>query len=100
MGVCTLREGFERVFDAQFRGTYPKVSGWFESCCALPQFEAVIGDVRLCQQVQKPKLVAAALVIEDAKTKSEPVAKPQNNKAKTDVKPKAEAAVKGKASAP
>jgi len=52
--VCALKEGFVRVFDPAFRKPYPTVTAWFEGCCALPQFKAVFGGVKLCAQAEKP----------------------------------------------
>lgn len=85
--VCALREGFERVFDAAFRKLCPKVCSWFESCCAMPQFKAVLGDVKLCALAEKPKPVQKPK--QEAKAKQEPKQQP---KAKaTKAKPKAQA---------
>eukprot|EP00927_Polykrikos_kofoidii_P060307 TRINITY_DN5531_c0_g1_i1.p1 TRINITY_DN5531_c0_g1~~TRINITY_DN5531_c0_g1_i1.p1 ORF type:complete len:424 (-),score=90.98 TRINITY_DN5531_c0_g1_i1:204-1412(-) len=52
--VCALREGFVRVFDPEFRKPFPKVCAWFHACCAMPQFEVVLGCVELCKEVAKP----------------------------------------------
>lgn len=51
--VCILREGFARVIDAAFRKPFPKVTAWFQQCCALSQFKAVLGEVSLCQTAAK-----------------------------------------------
>jgi elongation factor 1-gamma len=51
--VCALREGFQRIFDPAFRKPYPKVCAWFESCCDMPEFKSVMGDVKLCTQADK-----------------------------------------------
>lgn len=58
--VCTLREGFERVFDEAIRRPYPNVCCWFERCCALPQFAAVLGKVQLCKEAPATKNEAIA----------------------------------------
>jgi len=58
--VCALREGFVQVFDAAFRKPFPKTTAWFEKCCGMPQFKAVLGDVKLCTTAGKPKPVIAA----------------------------------------
>lgn len=71
--VCALREGFQRVFDPAFRKPYPKVCAWFECCCGMPQFKAVIGEVKLCSQPEKAKAVAPAQ--KPAKAEAKPAAK-------------------------
>jgi len=53
--VCSLKEGFCRVFDPAYRKPFPKVSAWFEKCCALPQFKSVLGDVALCAKAEAAK---------------------------------------------
>merc|ERR550537_1485988 len=58
--VCVLKEAFTRVFDAAFRKPYPKVTAWFENCCQLPQFAAVLGKVTMCSKAQEPQAVKSA----------------------------------------
>jgi len=58
--VCALRDGLTRVLDAAFRKPYPKTVAWFEKCCKIPQFQDVIGDVKLCTTPEKPKPVPVA----------------------------------------
>jgi len=57
--ICTLREAFTRVFDQDFRKPFPKMCSWFETCCTTPQFQTVLGTVKLCTQQEKPKPVMA-----------------------------------------
>eukprot|EP00927_Polykrikos_kofoidii_P057780 TRINITY_DN5196_c0_g2_i1.p1 TRINITY_DN5196_c0_g2~~TRINITY_DN5196_c0_g2_i1.p1 ORF type:complete len:644 (+),score=166.56 TRINITY_DN5196_c0_g2_i1:87-2018(+) len=58
--VCALREGFELVFDPTFRKPFPKVSAWFEACCAMPQFNSVLGEVKLCKEAATPTALVFA----------------------------------------
>jgi len=97
--VCALREGFTRVFDPAFRKPYPKVCAWFEGCCAMPQFKAVLGEVQMCTEAQKPKPVPkaqqTAMPKAQPKAKAEPKAQPKAEpkggaKAKPKAEPKAE----------
>jgi elongation factor 1-gamma len=55
--VCSLWEGFSRVFDPAFRKPFPKTCAWFETCCALPQFRSVLGELRLCTAAAKAEPV-------------------------------------------
>jgi len=55
--VCSLWEGFTRVFDPVFRKPFPKTCAWFETCCALPQFRCVLGELTLCTAVAKAQPV-------------------------------------------
>jgi elongation factor 1-gamma len=58
--VCVLKEAFARLFDPAFRKPYAKVVAWFELCCKMPQFSAVLGSVSLCKQAEKPQPVKPA----------------------------------------
>mmetsp|Transcript_30311 Transcript_30311/g.70721 ORF Transcript_30311/g.70721 Transcript_30311/m.70721 type:complete len:396 (-) Transcript_30311:21-1208(-) len=93
--VCGLLEGFRRVFDPAFRKGFPKVCAWFAKCCAVPQFKAVLGDVVLCTQAEKPKAVAAP-----AKSAPAPKAESKKAEAKPAAKPAAAAPAPKAASAP
>lgn len=53
--VCTLREGFQHVLTPDIRKPYPKVCAWFERCCALPQFKAVLGETKMCSKASAPR---------------------------------------------
>jgi len=90
--VCALREGFARVFDPAYRKPFPKVSAWFERCCAMPQFQSVIGAVKLCTAAEKPKPVIAAFA-PPARGES----KPKQEQGKKDAAPKAKAKAEPKA---
>eukprot|EP00411_Alexandrium_monilatum_P014053 CAMPEP_0175269774 /NCGR_PEP_ID=MMETSP0093-20121207/45034_1 /TAXON_ID=311494 /ORGANISM="Alexandrium monilatum, Strain CCMP3105" /LENGTH=482 /DNA_ID=CAMNT_0016564445 /DNA_START=60 /DNA_END=1508 /DNA_ORIENTATION=+ len=95
--VCALREGFARVFEASFRKPFPKVCAWFEGCCAMPQFKAVLGEVKLCTKAEGPKPVPKdEKKAKEAKPKAEPKAEPKA-KAKAEAKPAAKAEPKAKA---
>jgi len=73
--VFTLREGFTRVLDPSFRKPFPKVCAWFETCCRLPQFKAILGDVELCTQAAKPQPVLPAFQPVAREVKAKPAAK-------------------------
>jgi len=46
--VSALVYPFKFVCDAAYRGAFPHVNRWFETCVNQPQFAAVIGTVVLC----------------------------------------------------
>jgi len=79
--VCVLKDSFARVLDPAFRKPYAKVLAWFEKCCAMPQFSAVLGAASLCKQAEKPIPVKAAFV---------PAARPAAKDAKKEEPKKAE----------
>merc|ERR1719277_2304708 len=58
--VCSLKEAFVRIFDPAFRKPYAKVCAWFQLCCSMQQFSAVLGDVSLCKEAEKAKPVKGA----------------------------------------
>lgn len=64
--VCSLWEGFTRVFDPSFRKPFTKTCAWFEGCCGLPQFRAILGDLKLCSTAAKPQAVKKAIVTKTA----------------------------------
>eukprot|EP00927_Polykrikos_kofoidii_P026195 TRINITY_DN23366_c0_g1_i1.p1 TRINITY_DN23366_c0_g1~~TRINITY_DN23366_c0_g1_i1.p1 ORF type:complete len:562 (-),score=128.32 TRINITY_DN23366_c0_g1_i1:84-1703(-) len=65
--ICSLREGFARVFDPSFRKPFPKVCAWFEACCGMPQFKVVLGDVQLCSQAATPVVSMASTSVRESK---------------------------------
>jgi len=81
--VCALSEAFVRIFEPSFRKPFPKVCSWFEKCRSMSQFQAVLGEVKLCTQAEGPK----------------PVQKPAAKPAKAEAKPKADAKPKAEAKA-
>jgi len=99
VAVCTLREGFVRVFDQAFRKPFPKVCSWFGSCCKLPQFEAVLGSVTLCAKAETPKPVLAKFAPPARKQEAAPKAQPTKEEPKKN-KASAKAATPAKADAP
>jgi elongation factor 1-gamma len=58
--VVSLVDLYKMVFDPAWRGNYPHVNRWFETCVNLPQFARVVGKVDLCQNEQKAKAGAPA----------------------------------------
>jgi elongation factor 1-gamma len=92
--ACALKEGFVKLFDPAFRKPYAKVCAWFEGCCKMPQFSAVIGAMTLCTEAAKPKAVAKPAATPKAEAKKEDKkAEPKKEAAK----PKAEAKAKAPA---
>lgn len=100
--VCALRQAFTLVFDPAFRKPFPAVCAWFERCCGMPQFRAVLGDMQLCTQAEKPKPVKNPVASKKAEAKrktdtkdkaqAKPAAKPANPTAVSD---EAEEQIKG-----
>jgi hypothetical protein len=43
-----------QVFDAEYRKQYPSVTRFFVTCVNQPQFKAVMGEVKLCEQAPPP----------------------------------------------
>lgn len=96
--VCALREGFQRVFDAAFRKPFPKVTAWFEACCAMPQFKAVFPAVSLCTKAATPVAVKKEFLPparnEGQKAASQEAASAKKSEAKPAAKPSAKPAAK------
>uniref|UniRef100_A0A674GKB3 GST C-terminal domain-containing protein n=1 Tax=Taeniopygia guttata TaxID=59729 RepID=A0A674GKB3_TAEGU len=46
--TCALLGPFTQLLDPPARAPFPGVSRWFLTCAHLPQFRAVLGEVRLC----------------------------------------------------
>lgn len=68
--VCCLREGF--VAASGFWTAFPKVCRWFERCCSMWQFRAVLGPMpcRAPQVDSKPPVPAGPAPTELASTES------------------------------
>jgi len=97
--VCVLKEAFVRLFEPAFRKPFAKVCAWFESCCAMKQFDAVLGKVALCKQAEKPQAVKAAFAPPARGAAAAPAPKkeakkeePKKAEAKKAAEPKAKAA--------
>jgi len=96
--VCTIREAMTLVIEPSVRKPFPKFCAWFESCCNMPQFEAVFGKVVLCKTAEKPQPVRKEFLPparKEDKKGAEPKAAAQPKKAAKDEKapaPKAAAA--------
>jgi elongation factor 1-gamma len=60
--ACALAmlDASKEVFDAKFRGGYPNVFRWFNTCVNQPQFVAVIGQTTLCVEAKSAKPAKAA----------------------------------------
>jgi len=43
---------YQKVFDAEFRKPYGNVTRWFMTVVHQPEFQAVVGDVRLCEKAE------------------------------------------------
>jgi elongation factor 1-gamma len=95
--ACALKEGFVRLFDPAFRKPYAKVCAWFEGCCKMPQFSAVIGAVTLCKEAEKPKAVATPAAPKAEAKKEDKKADKKAEAKKEAAKPKAEAKAKAPA---
>merc|ERR1719277_565218 len=95
--VCSLREAFQKVFDPAFRKPFPKVIAWFEGCCGMPQFKAVLGAVQLCKEAAKPIPVKPEFQQAAAAPKNEAAPKKEAapSKAKDEKKPSAAAPAGG-----
>ncbi|XP_044838471.1 valine--tRNA ligase-like [Mauremys mutica] len=49
--ACALLLPYKYVLDPPSRAPYPNVTRWFLTCINQPQFQAVLGPVKLCEQV-------------------------------------------------
>jgi len=56
--VCCLKEGFVHVFEG-FRKLFPKLCDWFERCCNVQLFQAVLGPVTCCESLKAPSFEVA-----------------------------------------
>ncbi|CAJ1414765.1 unnamed protein product [Effrenium voratum] len=83
--VCALKEGFKRVFDSNFRKPFPKTCQWFEKCCKMQPFKAVLGEVALCTAPEKPRAVLPAFAPPAREKGDKKAEKPAEKKA--DAKP-------------
>ncbi|XP_066470749.1 valine--tRNA ligase [Tiliqua scincoides] len=57
--ACSLLLPYKYVLDQALRTSYTNVTRWFETCINQPEFQAVLGPVKLCDQapgVGGPKL--------------------------------------------
>ncbi len=76
--VSSLVYPFKFVCDAKYRGKFPKVCSWFESCVSQKAFSDIVGKVTLCADELE---VGAAQVA---------IPKPKQEKKPKDQKPKQE----------
>merc|ERR1712137_378085 len=49
---CMVTEGFQCVFDEEYRKTYMNLSRWFNLCIAQPEFHSVLGKVAISHPAQ------------------------------------------------
>lgn len=96
--VSALLYPFKFVADASFRAPFVNVQRWFETCVHQPQFEAVIGQVVLCETeltaggaAALPNPAAGAAPAGGKKEKKEKADKPKKEKAEKPKKEKAAA---------
>uniref|UniRef100_A0A674ILB0 GST C-terminal domain-containing protein n=1 Tax=Terrapene triunguis TaxID=2587831 RepID=A0A674ILB0_9SAUR len=50
--ACALLLPYKYVLDPPSRAPYPNVTRWFLTCVNQPQFQAVLGPVKLCEQAR------------------------------------------------
>uniref|UniRef100_A0A8C4WL62 Valine--tRNA ligase n=1 Tax=Gopherus evgoodei TaxID=1825980 RepID=A0A8C4WL62_9SAUR len=50
--ACALLLPYKYVLDPPSRAVYPNVTRWFLTCVNQPQFQAVLGPVKLCEQAR------------------------------------------------
>merc|ERR1719221_1646703 len=74
--VCSLVDAMKLVLDPRIRSQYGNVLRWFDLCIRQPEFQAILGNVQLCE-VTKTARDAPAL----AKVAT-PAPKAQNDKKK------------------
>jgi elongation factor 1-gamma len=85
--VSALVYPFKLVADAAFRGPFPNVMRWFDTCVHQPAFENVIGSVVLATKEATPEGGAAAAAGAGAGKKEKAAQAPKEKKEKA---PKAE----------
>merc|ERR1719240_1012314 len=51
---CMLAEGFQYVFDDDFRKPHVNLIRWFNLCIAQPEFQRVLGKVVMCSAPAQP----------------------------------------------
>ncbi|XP_020823908.1 elongation factor 1-gamma [Phascolarctos cinereus] len=49
--VCTLLWLYKQVLEPSFRQAFPNTNRWFLTCIHQPQFQAVLGEVKLCEKM-------------------------------------------------
>lgn len=85
--VSALVYPFKFVADAKYRGAFPNVMRWFDTCVHQPQFEAVIGNVVLAAKEMTASGVPAPAKKEEKK-KAPKEEKKKEEKPKAAPKPK------------
>jgi len=77
--VCALKEGMVRIFDDAFKKPFPKTCLWFQKCCAMPHFKAVLGEVPLCKTAEKAQKFAPPARKDEKKDEKKAGASPKAN---------------------
>uniref|UniRef100_UPI00403863B6 elongation factor 1-gamma-like n=1 Tax=Callospermophilus lateralis TaxID=76772 RepID=UPI00403863B6 len=49
--VCTLLWLYKQVLEPSFRQAFPNTNRWFLTCINQPQFQAILGEVKLCEKM-------------------------------------------------
>merc|ERR1712007_101893 len=49
---CMVTEGFQCVFDEEYRKPYMNLIRWYNLCTAQPEFHSVLGKVAMCNPSQ------------------------------------------------
>jgi elongation factor 1-gamma len=88
--VSALVYPFKFVADAQYRGQFPNVMRWFDTCVHQPAFEAVVGTVVLATKEMSAANAPASGVSNEKKEKAPKEEKKKEEKKKEEKKPKEE----------
>jgi len=74
--VCSLVDAMKLVLDPRIRGQFGNVMRWFDLCIRQPEFQAVLGNVQLCEVTQTARGAPATAPA------ATPAPKAQNDKKK------------------
>lgn len=85
IGACTVKNGMCLLFEADFRSSFPHVVRWFLTCVNQPNFNKVMGDIKLCEKTMEPPKADRAIPAAAAKKE---VKKEGKKEAKKEAKPK------------
>lgn len=66
---CMVTEGFQCVFDEEYRKPYMNLIRWFNLCTAQPEFHGVLGKVAMCHPAQPSAKETVPKVEEQPKQK-------------------------------
>uniref|UniRef100_A0A674CLD1 Eukaryotic translation elongation factor 1 gamma n=1 Tax=Salmo trutta TaxID=8032 RepID=A0A674CLD1_SALTR len=51
--ACSMIWLYKQVLEPSFRQPFPNVTRWFQTCVNQPQFKTVLGEVKLCDKMEK-----------------------------------------------